>query len=123
MPSTTACSSSQAAIAIGTWRLTLSFSRPSSQARRTAKPPPATSARDEPAISSGAPRRARGCRERRVGASSELRQAEFASEKDGYTATPHQREVGTGYFDAVAQAVSGGAPRTGALGETTEARQ
>ena len=34
-----------------------------------------------------------------------LQQAEFASEKDGYTATRHQREAGTGYFDLVTQAI------------------
>ena len=36
-----------------------------------------------------------------MAAYSELQQAEFASEKNGYTATRHQREVGTGYFDLV----------------------
>ena len=44
---------------------------------------------------------ARGYKERGMAAYSELQQAEFASEKDGYTATRHQREVGTGYFDEV----------------------
>ena len=39
----------------------------------------------------------------------ELQQAEFASEAEGYTATRHQREVGTGYFDAIATAISAGA--------------
>ncbi len=38
-----------------------------------------------------------------MAAYSELQQAEFASEANGYTATRHQREVGTGYFDRVAQ--------------------
>ncbi|MEI2400927.1 isocitrate lyase, partial [Paenibacillus phytohabitans] len=42
---------------------------------------------------------ARGYKERGMGAYSELQEAEFASEKYGYTATRHQREVGTGYFD------------------------
>ena len=46
---------------------------------------------------------ARGYKERGMAAYSELQQAEFASEKDGYSATRHQREVGTGYFDEVAQ--------------------
>ena len=45
----------------------------------------------------------------------ELQQAEFAAEKDGYTATRHQREVGTGYFDEVAQVIAGGAASTLAL--------
>ena len=48
---------------------------------------------------------------------------EFASEKDGYTATRHQREVGTGYFDEVAQVVSGGTSSTTALAGSTEAEQ
>ncbi len=53
----------------------------------------------------------------------ELQQAEFASEADGYTATRHQREVGTGYFDAVALALSGGASSTTAMGGSTETDQ
>ena len=66
---------------------------------------------------------ARGYKDRGMAAYSELQQAEFASEKNGYTATRHQREVGTGYFDLVAMAVSGGASSTTALGESTEAAQ
>lgn len=66
---------------------------------------------------------ASGYRDRHMAAYSELQQAEFASEKNGYTATRHQREVGTGYFDAVAQAVSGGQASTVALSESTEADQ
>ena len=62
-------------------------------------------------------------RERGMAAYSELQQAEFASEADGYTATRHQREVGTGYFDAIATAVSAGAASTVALKESTEAAQ
>ncbi|MCL6730888.1 isocitrate lyase [Sphingomonas hankyongi] len=62
-------------------------------------------------------------RDRGMAAYSELQQAEFASEADGYTATRHQREVGTGYFDAIAMAVSGGKSSTVALGESTEAAQ
>ena len=50
-------------------------------------------------------------RDRGMAAYSELQQAEFASEAAGYTATRHQREVGTGYFDAIASAVSGGQSR------------
>ena len=46
---------------------------------------------------------ARDYRDEGMAAYSELQQAEFAAEKDGYTATRHQREVGTGYFDEVAQ--------------------
>jgi isocitrate lyase len=58
-----------------------------------------------------------------MAAYSELQQAEFASEADGYTATRHQREVGTGYFDAVATAISGGSSSTVALRESTESAQ
>ncbi len=54
---------------------------------------------------------------------SELQQAEFAAEPDGYTATRHQREVGVGYFDAVAMAISGGKSSTTALSGSTEAAQ
>ncbi|RID86441.1 isocitrate lyase [Peribacillus asahii] len=64
-----------------------------------------------------------GYKERGMAAYSELQQAEFASEKDGYTATRHQREVGTGYFDEVAQVVSGGTSSTTALAGSTEAEQ
>lgn len=52
-----------------------------------------------------------------------LQQAEFDAEKNGYTATRHQREVGTGYFDQVAQVISGGLASTLALTESTEAQQ
>ena len=66
---------------------------------------------------------ARGYKDRGMAAYSELQQAEFASEANGYTATRHQREVGTGYFDAVAMAISGGESSTTALKESTEAAQ
>ncbi|MEQ7874077.1 isocitrate lyase [Sphingomonas sp. ASV193] len=66
---------------------------------------------------------ARGYRDRGMAAYSELQQAEFASEADGYTATRHQREVGTGYFDAIATAVSAGQASTTAYRESTEADQ
>ena len=62
-------------------------------------------------------------RKRGMAAYSELQQAEFASEAAGYTATRHQREVGTGYFDAIASAVSGGNSSTVALKESTESAQ
>ncbi len=52
-----------------------------------------------------------------------LQEAEFASEDTGYTATKHQREVGTGYFDAVLQTLSGGQTSTGALSGSTEEEQ
>lgn len=66
---------------------------------------------------------ARGYRDRGMGAYSELQQAEFAMEKEGYSATRHQREVGTGYFDEVAQVVTGGTSSTTALKGSTEAEQ
>lgn len=66
---------------------------------------------------------ARGYRDRGMAAYSELQEAEFAAEKDGYTATKHQREVGTGYFDAVAQAIAGGDSSTTALTGSTEQEQ
>ncbi len=66
---------------------------------------------------------ARGYKDRAMSAYSELQQAEFASEAAGYTATRHQREVGTGYFDAIATAVSAGQASTVALRESTEAAQ
>ena len=53
----------------------------------------------------------------------ELQQAEFAAEEHGYTAAKHQREVGTGYFDAVTQAVSGGNSSITALAGSTEEQQ
>ena len=52
-----------------------------------------------------------------------LQQAEFAAETSGYTATKHQREVGAGYFDAVAQAVSAGTSSITALTGSTEEQQ
>ncbi len=66
---------------------------------------------------------ARGYKTRGMGAYSELQQAEFAAEENGYTATRHQREVGTGYFDEVAQVVSGGTSSTTALKGSTEEAQ
>jgi isocitrate lyase len=66
---------------------------------------------------------AQGYRDRGMAAYSELQQAEFAAEKDGYTATKHQREVGTGYFDDVATVIAGGMSSTVALAGSTEAEQ
>ncbi|MEB2848465.1 isocitrate lyase [Rhizobiales bacterium RZME27] len=66
---------------------------------------------------------ARGYRDRQMAAYSELQEAEFAAEVHGYTATKHQREVGTGYFDAVSVAISGGLSSTTAMGESTEHAQ
>lgn len=66
---------------------------------------------------------AKGYKARGMGAYSELQQREFDSEIDGYTATRHQREVGTGYFDEVTQLVSGGTASTTALKGSTEEDQ
>lgn len=66
---------------------------------------------------------ARGYKERGMAAYSELQQAEFASEAEGYTATRHQREVGVSYFDAVATAASGGTASTTAMAHSTETAQ
>ena len=54
---------------------------------------------------------------------SQLQQAEFAAEKDGFSATRHQREVGTSYFDAVSMAVSQGQSSTTAMAQSTETAQ
>ena len=66
---------------------------------------------------------ARGYAARGMGAYSELQQAEFAAEANGYTATRHQREAGTGYFDLVSMTLSGGQSSTTAMGESTETDQ
>ena len=64
-----------------------------------------------------------GYREEGMTAYSRLQEAEFALEEYGYTATRHQREVGTSYFDEVAQAISGGVSSTTALAGSTEVEQ
>ena len=66
---------------------------------------------------------AKGYRESQMKAYVELQEAEFASEKDGYTATKHQREVGAGYFDAVTQTVTAGQSSITALAGSTEEEQ
>ncbi|MFF2447094.1 isocitrate lyase [Neobacillus sp. NPDC058068] len=66
---------------------------------------------------------ARGYKERGMAAYSELQQAEFDSEQYGYTATRHQREVGTGYFDQVSMVITGGTSSTTALKGSTEEAQ
>jgi isocitrate lyase len=66
---------------------------------------------------------ARGYKERGMAAYSELQQAEFDSEQYGYTATRHQREVGTGYFDQVSMVITGGTSSTTALKGSTEVEQ
>jgi len=66
---------------------------------------------------------ARAYRTEGMAAYSRLQTAEFGAEAEGYTATRHQREVGTGYFDDVAQVISGGLASTLALNDSTEAHQ
>jgi isocitrate lyase len=66
---------------------------------------------------------AKGYRESQMSAYVQLQEAEFASEKDGYTATKHQREVGAGYFDAVTQVVTAGQSSITALAGSTEEEQ
>ncbi|HZW68415.1 MAG TPA: isocitrate lyase [Pseudogracilibacillus sp.] len=59
-----------------------------------------------------------------MGAYSRLvQQKEFAAEEKGFTATRHQREVGVGYFDEVAEVIAGGESSTVALAGSTEAEQ
>ncbi len=66
---------------------------------------------------------ARGYREHGMLAYSALQEREFARESDGYTATRHQREVGTGYFDCVTDLIAGGHASTKALEGSTEKAQ
>ncbi|PYK10198.1 MAG: isocitrate lyase [Verrucomicrobia bacterium] len=66
---------------------------------------------------------ARDYRDHGMAAYAALQEAEFAAERDGYSATRHQREVGTGYFDLVAQIIATGKSSTTALEGSTEAEQ
>jgi isocitrate lyase len=61
---------------------------------------------------------ATGYRDRQMSAYVDLQEAEFASEAHGYTATKHQREVGTGYFDRIATALNPGASTLALVGST-----
>lgn len=65
---------------------------------------------------------ARGYAERGMSAYVELQEAEFAAEADGYTATRHQREVGTGYFDRVATVLNPDSATTAMAGSTETAQ-
>ena len=58
-----------------------------------------------------------------MSAYSRLQQQEFDSEKEGYTATKHQREVGTSYFDAISNAITSGESSTTAMDDSTETEQ
>jgi len=66
---------------------------------------------------------ARQYRDEGMTAYSRMQQSEFAAEEDGYTATKHQHEVGTGYFDEVMKVISNGQSSTTALSGSTEAAQ
>jgi isocitrate lyase len=68
-------------------------------------------------------RLAYGYKESGMAAYSKLQEAEFDAEGDGHTASRHQREVSTGYFDAVAQVISAGQSSTTAWQRSTEAEQ
>jgi isocitrate lyase len=66
---------------------------------------------------------ARDYRERGMSAYADFQEREFASEQHGYSATRHQREVGTGYFDEIAKIIGGGTSSTTALTGSTEEAQ
>jgi isocitrate lyase len=66
---------------------------------------------------------ARDYKERGMPAYADLQTAEFSAEKFGYNATKHQREVGAGYFDDVAQVIAQGSSSTTALAGSTEREQ
>ncbi|MGQ0595311.1 MAG: isocitrate lyase [Gammaproteobacteria bacterium] len=66
---------------------------------------------------------AHGYAARQMSAYVELQEAELRAEAQGYSATKHQREVGTGYFDAVTQAITGGTSSLTALSGSTEEAQ
>jgi isocitrate lyase len=66
---------------------------------------------------------AKGYKESQMAAYVQLQEAEFAAEKDGYTATKHQREVGAGYFDEITQTVTAGQSSVTAMKGSTEEEQ
>jgi isocitrate lyase len=66
---------------------------------------------------------ARGYADQGMSAYVQLQEREFAMEAEGYTATRHQAEVGTGYFDRVSTVISGGSSSTLALAGSTEEAQ
>ena len=65
----------------------------------------------------------RGYAERQMSAYVELQQKEFAAAEDGYSFVSHQQEVGTGYFDEVANVIQGGESSVTALTGSTEEQQ
>ena len=66
---------------------------------------------------------AHGYARRQMSTFDELQEAEFAAADKGFTAVKHQREVGTGYFDTVTQAIQQGQSSTTALKGSTEEEQ
>ena len=66
---------------------------------------------------------ARDYRQRGMLAYSEFQEGEFAAERDGYSATRHQREVGTGYFDRIKEVITRGTASTSAMADSTEQAQ
>ena len=66
---------------------------------------------------------AHGYARRQMSAFVELQEREFAAAERGFTAVKHQREVGTGYFDAITQTIQGGQSSTVALKGSTEEEQ
>jgi isocitrate lyase len=66
---------------------------------------------------------ANGYRDRGMGAYSELQQAEFAAEKQGYEAIKHQEFAGTGYFDLINEIASNGLSSTLGMTGSTESEQ
>ena len=66
---------------------------------------------------------AHGYARRQMSAFVELQEKEFAAADRGFTAVKHQREVGTGYFDAITQTIQGGQSSTVALKGSTEEEQ
>ena len=66
---------------------------------------------------------ARGYKEEQMSGFVKLQVGEFGAESIGYTATKHQREVGTGYFDEVTQVITGGQSSVTALTGSTEEDQ
>lgn len=66
---------------------------------------------------------AKGYKERQMAAYVEMQEKEFAAVSEGFTAVKHQREVGTGYFDDVTQAITAGTSSLTALTGSTEEEQ
>ena len=103
--------------------LTSARSPPSSATRGARLPLPVRHARRLPRAERVDVRARPRIRQRGHAAYVELQEREFALEQEGYTATRHQREVGSGYFDQVLDTVTGGSASTLALPGSTEEQQ